>query len=90
MNKSELAARVAGSVSLSGPEANQAVNAFFDAIREALAHGETVSIIGFGAFSTRERAARQGRNPRSGEPIAIAASTLPVFKAGKALRDAVR
>ena len=61
----------------------------FATIAEALARGETVSIAGFGTFATRSRAARQGRNPATGESIAIAASTAPSFKAGKALRDAV-
>ena len=89
MNKSELSARVADAVSLSRTEAASAVNAVFLAIADALARGETVTVAGFGTFTTRRRDARQGRNPRTGESIAIAASTTPAFKAGKALRDAV-
>ena len=89
MNKRELAARVAASTSLSRSEADAAVSAVFSAIADALAGGETVTIAGFGAFSTRSRPARPGRNPRTGEAITIAASTAPSFKAGKTLRDAV-
>ena len=90
MNKSELTARVAGRLSLPGSEANRTIDVLFDVIAQALADGETVRVSGFGTFLTHERAARKGRNPRTGEPIAIAASTSPAFKAGKALRDAVR
>ena len=89
MNKSELSARVADAASLSGTQAASAVNAVFLAIADALARGETVTVAGFGTFTTRRREARQGRNPRTGESITIAASTTPAFKAGKALRDAV-
>ena len=89
MKKSDLAFRVACEAWLSKAVADSAVNAMFSAISDALANGETVSIAGFGTFLTRSRAARQGRNPRTGESIAIAASTVPSFKAGKALRDAV-
>ena len=90
MRKSDIAAYVAEQDSLSKAEAERAVNALLEAIRDALASGETVSLPGFGTFSTRSRAARQGRNPATGEPIDIAASKTPSFKAGKALRDAVR
>ena len=90
MNKRELAAQVAASTSLSQSDADAAVSAVFSAIADALAGGETVTIAGFGAFSTRSRPARPGRNPRTGETITIAASTAPSFKAGKTLRDAVR
>lgn len=90
MNKSELSSRVAADASLSKAEAGTVVDAVFSNICEALARGETVAIAGFGTFSTRARAARQGRNLRTGEPLAIAASKAPAFKAGKALRDAVR
>ena len=89
MNKSELSARVADAVSLSGTQAASAVNAVFLAIADALARGETVTVAGFGTFTTRRREARQGRNPQTGESITIAASTTPAFKAGKTLRDAV-
>ena len=90
MNKSELSSLIASHTGLSGVDADSAVAAFFDTVRDALANGETVSLPGFGRFSTRDRAARQGRNPRTGEPIEIGAPKLPAFKAGKALRDAVR
>ena len=90
MNKSELSSLLASQTGLSEADANSAVAACFDTVRDALANGETVSLPGFGRFSTRDRAARQGRNPRTGEPIEVGASKLPAFKAGKALRDAVR
>ncbi len=90
MNKRELAAQVAAGTSLSKSDADAAVSAVFSVIADALAGGETVTIAGFGAFSTRSRPARPGRNPRTGETITIAASTAPSFKAGKTLRDAVR
>ncbi len=89
MNKSELTARVAAEASLDNATANRAVAAVFSAITDALAHDDTVAIAGFGRFSTRARAARQARNPATGESIAVAASKAPSFKAGKALRDAV-
>ena len=89
MNKSELSSRVAAAASMSRTEADTAVSAVFSAIADALAAGETVAIAGFGTFSTKERSARTGRNPRTGEAISIAASRAPAFKAGKALRDAV-
>ena len=90
MKKSELASQVATQASLSKTQAERAVDAVFSAIGEALARGESVVIPGFGTFATKARAARQGRNPRTGEAIAIAASKTPSFKAGKALREAVR
>ena len=90
MNRRELAAHVAARTSLSKSDAEAAVSAVFSTIANALASGETVTITGFGAFSTRSRPARTGRNPRTGETIAIAASTALSFKAGKTLRDAVK
>ena len=91
MKKSELASHVAAQSSLSKAQAERVVDAVFSAIGEALASGESVVIIpGFGTFTTKTRAARQGRNPRTGETIAIAPSKAPSFKAGKTLRDAVR
>ena len=90
MRKPDIAARAAEPDSLSKAEAERAVNVLLKAIRGALASGETVSLAGFGTLSTRSRAARQGRNPATGERIDIAASKTPTFKAGKALRDAVR
>ena len=90
MNKSELSSRVAADASLSKAAADTVIDAVFSTISDALANGETVAIAGFGTFSTRARAARQGRNPQTGEPLTIAASKAPAFKAGKPLRDAVR
>lgn len=89
MNRTELASRVAAGTSLSKADSAAAVSAVFSAIATALANGETVTIAGFGRFSTRRRAARQGRNPATGKTIVVAASTSATFKAGKALRDAV-
>ena len=80
MKKSELAAHVATRTSLSRTQADAAVDAVFSAIGEALAGGESVTIAGFGTFATTERAARQGRHPRTGEVLAIAASKTPSFK----------
>lgn len=90
MTKSELATRVAAKASLTKASADAAVNAVFAAITDELANGESVSVTGFGTFVVRTRQARQGRNPRTGETITIAASSVPAFKAGKALRDAVK
>ena len=90
MKKSELSAHVATEISLSKAQASGVVDAVFSAIGDALARDESVVIPGFGTFSTQARAARQGRDPRTGESIAIAASKSPSFKAGKTLRDAVR
>ena len=89
MTKSELLTQVAAQASLTKASADAAVSAVFSAITDALANGETVTLTGFGTFSVRSREARQGRNPRTGESITIAASSIPAFKAGKALRDAV-
>ena len=90
MNKAELTARVAARTSMSKADADSAVSAVFSVITDSLAAGDTVAIAGFGSFSTKSRTARQGRNPRTGETITIAASTAPLFKAGKTLRDAVK
>ena len=89
MKKSDIAAQVADKTSVSKADAESAVNALLGAITDALARGESVSIAGFGTFSVKERAARQGRNPQTGEAIAIAASKVPSFKAGKGLRDTI-
>ena len=90
MNKAELIAAVAEKTGFTKKDAEGAVNATVDVIEEALIKGEKVQLIGFGTFEVRQRKARQGRNPRKpGEVIKIAASTAPVFKAGKALKDAV-
>ena len=89
MNRSELVSNVAAGTSLSKSDAAAAVAAVFATIADALARGETVTIAGFGTFSTRDRPAREGRNPRTGESTTIAASRAPTFKPGKTLRDAV-
>lgn len=89
VNKSQLGARVADAASMSRAGADTAVGAVFAAIADALARGETVAIAGFGKFAVRRRPARTGRNPQTGEPVAIAASRAPSFKPAKALRDAV-
>ena len=90
MNKSELSSQVADQASLSKVQASDVVDAVFSAIADALARDESVAIPGFGTFTTKARAAREGRNPRTGESIAIAASKAPSFKAGKTFRDAMR
>lgn len=90
MNKAELVAAVAEKTDFTKKDAEVAVNAFLSTVQEAMIKGEKVQLIGFGTFETRERKARQGRNPRKpDEIIQIAASKAPVFKAGKALKDAV-
>ena len=89
MNKAELIAAVAEVAGLSKKDSEKAVNATFDAITAALEAGEKVSLVGFGAFDVKERAARMGRNPRTKEEVEIPATRVPLFKAGKALKDAV-
>lgn len=90
MNKSELISSVAETAELSKKDATAAVEAVFGAIQDTLAQGDKVQVIGFGTFEVRERAARKGRNPQTGKEIEIAASKVPAFKAGKALKDAVK
>ncbi len=90
MNKSELIDAVADRADLSKAAAGRAVDALVAAVTEALQQGEQISLVGFGTFAVRERAARSGRNPQTGESITIEASRTPVFKAGKALKDAVK
>ncbi|EEW93162.1 HU family DNA-binding protein [Granulicatella elegans] len=89
-NKAELVDRVAKKTQLTKKDVSAAVDALFETIQEALQAGEKVQVIGFGNFEVRERAARKGRNPQSGEEIQIEASKVPAFKAGKALKDAVK
>lgn len=89
MNKTELIAQVAEQTKMTKKDATQAVDAVFDAIEEALKTGDKVQLIGFGNFEVRERAARKGRNPQTGEEIQIPASKVPAFKPGKALKDLV-
>ncbi len=88
MNKGELINAVAAA-GLTRKDAGTAVDAVLGAIGDALAKGDSVQLIGFGSFSVKERAAREGRNPRTGETVKIAASKAPVFKAGKALKEKV-
>lgn len=87
MNKTELIAVVAEKAELSKKDAERSINAFTDAISEELVKGGKVQIVGFGTFEVSERAAREGRNPKTGEAMPIAASRTPKFKAGKALKD---
>lgn len=89
MNKSELIDAVADVAELSKADAGRAVDAVVASVTKALKKGDTVTLVGFGTFQVRERAARTGRNPKTGDSIAIAASKNPSFKAGKALKDAV-
>ena len=90
MNKTDLINAVSDQADLTKKEAGAAVDAVFDTIQESLKNGEKVQLIGFGNFEVRERSARKGRNPQTGEEIEIAASKVPAFKAGKALKDAVK
>lgn len=89
MNKAELVEAVANKADLSKSDAADAVEAVLDTITNTLKKGDTVSLVGFGTFSVKRRAARTGRNPRTGEPLKIAATNAPGFKAGKGLKDAV-
>ena len=89
MNKTELVAAVAAKAELSKKDAEAAVAAVVASITDALADGDKVSLVGFGTFEVRERAARTGQNPRTGEKIKIKAAKAPAFKSGKALKDAV-
>ncbi len=89
MNKADLVAAVAEKTGISKKDSEKAVNAAFDAITAALVAGDKVQLVGFGAFETKERSARVGRNPKTKEEIQIPASRVPAFKAGKALKDAV-
>ena len=89
-NKQDLIAKVAEATELTKKDSAAAVDAVFSAVSSYLAKGEKVQLIGFGNFEVRERAARKGRNPQSGEALKIKASKLPAFKAGKALKDAVK
>jgi DNA-binding protein HU-beta len=90
MNKSELIDAIADSSDLSKADATRALSGFIDSVTGALKKGDTVSLIGFGTFAVKERAARQGRNPQTGETIQIKAAKIPSFKAGKGLKDAVK
>ena len=89
MNKAELINSVAATAEVSKKEAEAVITATLDAITAALKEGDKVQLVGFGSFEVKTRAARVGRNPRTGEEIPISEAKLPVFKAGKALKDAV-
>ena len=89
MNKAELVSAVAEKTGMSKKDSEKAVNAAFDTITEALAAGDKVQLVGFGAFEVKERGARIGRNPKTKEEIEIPATRVPVFKAGKVLKAAV-
>ncbi len=89
-NKAELIEKVAEATGLTKKDATSSVDAVFASIQGFLSEGEKVQLIGFGNFEVRERAARKGRNPQTGEEIQIAASKVPAFKPGKALKDAVK
>ena len=89
MNKSELIEAVAGSADISKAAAGRAIDAVVESVTNALKSGDQVTLIGFGTFSVKDRAARTGRNPQTGAEIQIAAAKIPSFKAGKGLKDAV-
>ena len=90
MTKAELVARIAKDAKISKRAAEVAVDSFTGGVRDALRKGKRVGLVGFGTFSVGRRAARNGRNPQTGEAIKIKAAKIPKFKAGKALKDAVR
>ncbi|MGU7369502.1 HU family DNA-binding protein [Bacillus cereus] len=90
MNKTELIQKVAMESELTKKDASLAVDAVFQSIQHALQNGDIVQLIGFGTFEVRERAAREGRNPHTGEALTIPASKVPAFKAGKTLKEAVK
>ena len=89
MNRVELVAAMADKAGLAKKDAEKALKAFTDVVAEELNKGEKIQLVGFGTFEVSERAAREGRNPRSGETMTIAACKAPKFKAGKALKDAI-
>lgn len=89
MNKSDFIEQVAGKSGLTKADANRAFDAIVETVAKALKKGDTVSLVGFGTFSVRKRAARTGRNPATGETIKIKASKSPAFKPGKAFKDAI-
>ena len=89
MNKTELVDAIAAAADITKAQAGRALDAVLESVTETLKKGEKVTLIGFGTFETRERAARTGRNPQTGKEIQIAASTTPAFKAGKKLKDAL-
>ncbi|MBZ4659488.1 DNA-binding protein HU-beta [Desulfacinum infernum DSM 9756] len=90
MTKADLVAKMADDAGITKAAAEKALNSFVDAVTETLAKGDKVTLVGFGTFSVAERASREGRNPRTGEAITIAASKVVKFKAGSKLKDAVQ
>ena len=88
MNKSKLIEKIAENADISKASAGRALDSFIESVSGALKDGDSVSLVGFGTFSVRDRAARTGRNPQTGATIEIAAAKVPAFKAGKALKDA--
>ncbi|APE32138.1 DNA-binding protein HU [Halomonas aestuarii] len=89
MNKSELIEAIAASADIPKAAASRALDAMVDTVSDSLKKGDSVSLVGFGTFTVKERAARTGRNPQTGQPIEISAAKVPSFKAGKALKDSV-
>jgi len=90
MNKSELITAIADKAELSKADAGRALDSLVEVLGKALKKNDKISLVGFGTFSVRKRAARTGRNPKTGAPLKIAASKNPTFKAGKALKDAIK
>ncbi len=89
MNKTDLISVMAEKSGLTKKDSEKALNSFIEAVEEALVKGEKVQLVGFGTFEVRERSARKGRNPQTGEEIDIPAASVPAFKAGKALRESI-
>jgi len=89
MNKSEFISAIADASGLTKADAERAIEGMFTVVKKTLKSGDSISLVGFGTFEVRERAARTGRNPRTGETLKIKASKVPAFKAGKALKDAL-
>jgi len=89
VNKAELISVMAEKSGLTKKDTEKALNAFMEAVEEALVNGDKVQLVGFGTFEVRERSARKGRNPQTGEEIDIPAASVPAFKAGKALKDSI-
>lgn len=90
MNKSELVAMMAEKANLSKKDAEKALNAFVESVQETVKTGDKISLVGFGTFELRKRESREGKNPRTGEKLTIAACSVPAFKAGKAFKDFVK
>ena len=90
MNKAELIDAVSAKSGLTKADTDRAIKALIDTVSETLANGDQIALVGFGTFLVRERQARSGRNPRTGETISIESAKIPAFKAGKALKDAIQ